>query len=176
VNVLIIVSALLALDAGIARLGAQQGWTRPVAWLGPALGIFGSLLFSVALLPIFGASSRETAIRFDALAETMAEIGHPLDATAGPVITDFPIWLAETARIPSLALPEEPPSDVLDLARTFDARLIILLEPNDRRLSADVDAGLEGSACLRELDLGTDLSTASIDPLGLARAFEVVCP
>ena len=58
VNVLIIVSALLALDAGIARLGARQGWTRPVAWLGPTLGIFGSLLFSVALLPIFGAQSR----------------------------------------------------------------------------------------------------------------------
>ncbi len=38
-----------------------QGWTRPVAWLGPTLGIFGSLLFSIALLPIFGAGSRDTA-------------------------------------------------------------------------------------------------------------------
>ena len=46
----------------------------------------------------------------------MAAIGHPLDATAGPVITNFPIWLAETQRIPSLALPDEPPRDVLDLA------------------------------------------------------------
>ena len=39
----------------------------------------------------------------------MAEIGHPLDASAGPVITNFPIWMAETQRIPSLALPNEPP-------------------------------------------------------------------
>jgi hypothetical protein len=175
VNVLIIVSALLALDAGIARLGARQGWTRPVAWLGPTLGVFGSLQFSVALLPTFGAASRETATRFDELGTRMAAIGHPLDASAGPVITDFPIWLAETARISSLALPEEPPVDVLDLARTFDARLIVVLEPAARRLAADLAAGLDGASCLHELDLGTDVSTASSDPLGTARAFEIVC-
>lgn len=175
VNVLIIVSALLALDAGIAWLGARQGWTRPVAWLGPTLGVFGSLLFSVALLPTFGGASHETATRFDELKSRMAAIGHPLDASAGPVITDFPIWLAETARIPSLALPEEPPADVLDLARTFDSRLIVVLEPKDRRLAADLAAGLDGAGCLHELDLGTDPSTASSDPLGAARAFEVVC-
>ena len=40
----------------------------------------------------------------------MAIAGHPLDATAGPVITDFPIWLAESQRIPALALPDEPPA------------------------------------------------------------------
>ena len=50
----------------------------------------------------------------------MAAAGHPLDASAGPVITNFPIWLAETQRIPALALPNEPPTDVLDLARSFD--------------------------------------------------------
>ncbi len=105
----------------------------------------------------------------------MAAIGHPLDASAGPVITDFPIWLAETARIPSLALPEEPPADVLDLARTFDSRLVVLLQPEGRRLAGDLTAGLEGSSCLHELDLGTDPSTASSDPLGTARAFEIVC-
>ena len=53
VQVLIVLSALLALDAGIARLGRRLGWTRPVAWLGPALGIFGSVLFSVVLLTGF---------------------------------------------------------------------------------------------------------------------------
>jgi hypothetical protein len=176
VNVLIILSALLALDAGIARLGARLGWTRPVAWLGPLLGIFGSILFSVALLPAFGTSSRETEARFEELGRRMAAAGHPLDGSAGPVITDFPIWLAETARTPALALPEESPRDVLDLAQAFGARLIVVLDPDERRLTTDLAAGLDGAACLRELDLGTDPSTASSDPLGTARAFEVVCP
>ena len=38
VQVLLVIAALLALDAGIARLGAWRGWTRPVAWLGALLG------------------------------------------------------------------------------------------------------------------------------------------
>ncbi|MFL5673675.1 MAG: hypothetical protein ACJ779_01590 [Chloroflexota bacterium] len=174
VNVLIIVSALLALDAAIARLGARQGWTRPVAWLGPTLGIFGSLLFSVALLPIFGAQSRETATQWEELARRMAAAGHPLDTAAGPVITDFPIWLAETARIPSLALPEESPADVLDLASTFDARLVVLMDPDGRRLSADLEANLAGGDCFRPIDLGPAQGTGT-DPIAGVRAYEVVC-
>ena len=53
-HVLLVISALLALDAGLARLGSRMGWTRPVAWLGAMLGIFASILFSAALLPTFG--------------------------------------------------------------------------------------------------------------------------
>jgi hypothetical protein len=175
-QVLLVVSALLALDAAIARLGVRLGWTRPVAWLGALLGVFGSLLFSVALLPTFGAGSRTTAERYEALAAVMADIGHPLDASAGPVITNFPIWLAETQRIPALALPDEPPRDVLDLAATFDARLVILLDAESEHWPADLDARVDGAECFRELDLGTDPSTAAYDALGNARAFEVVCP
>ena len=63
VNVLIVLSALLALDAGIARLGARMGWDRPIAWLGPLLGIFGSLLFSIALLPSFASGTRRAVPR-----------------------------------------------------------------------------------------------------------------
>ena len=40
VHVLLIVSALGALDAGLARLGHRLGWTRPVAWLGALLAVF----------------------------------------------------------------------------------------------------------------------------------------
>jgi hypothetical protein len=65
--VLIVLSALLALDAGIARLGRRLGWTRPVAWLGPALGIFGSVLFSAVLLTGFGSGARDTAAQFTEL-------------------------------------------------------------------------------------------------------------
>src|SRR6185436_15548069 len=44
-HVLLIVSALLGLDAFIAWVGVRRGWTRPVAWLGAALTVSASLLF-----------------------------------------------------------------------------------------------------------------------------------
>jgi hypothetical protein len=175
-QVLLVLSALLALDALIARVAARQGWTRPVAWLGPLLGIFGSVLFSVALLPTFGTGSRNTAERYEVLAARMAEIGHPLDASAGPIISNFPIWMAEVQRTPALALPDEPPRDVLDLASTFKARLVILLDAESGHWPVDLDAGVDGAECFRELDLGLTAGSAEAIDLGDARAFEVVCP
>jgi Dolichyl-phosphate-mannose-protein mannosyltransferase len=175
-QVLLVVSALLALDASIAWVGVRRGWTRPVAWLGALLGVAGSLLFSVAVLPSFGSASRGTAERYDALAAVMAGIGHPLDASAGPVITNFPIWMAEARRIPALALPDEPPRDVLDLASTFDARLVVLLDAESRHWPADLDARVDGTECFRELDLGPTAAADAPGPLGDVRAFEVVCP
>ncbi len=176
VHVLLVIAALLGLDATIAWVGRRLGWTRPVAWLGALLGIFGSVLFSVALLPSFAAGSRGTAERYDALAVRMAEIGHPLDASAGPVIANFPIWMAETRRISTLALPDEPPRDVLDLARTFKARLVVLLDADSTHWPVDLDAGADGAACFRDLGLTPSGDAAMDKALGGARAFEVVCP
>ena len=175
-HVLLVIAALLALDEVIARVGVRQGWTRPVAWLGALLGVFGSVLFSAALLPSFGDGSRGTADRYDAIATRMREIGHPLDASAGPIITNFPIWMAETQRTSALALPDEPPRDVLDLAHTFKATLVVLLDADSAHWPADVDRGVDGATCFRELDLGVSASPPSDDPLGDTRAFEVVCP
>jgi hypothetical protein len=174
INVLIVISALLALDAGIARLAARQGWTRPVAWLGAALGVFGSLLFSVALLPTFGEGSRSTAALYDELAVRMAAAGHPLDERAGPVISNFPIWMAETARVPSLALPDEPPADVLDLASAFPGtRYLVLIDPQGSHWPADLLAGAPGSECFQEIDLGQG---SEPDALGATTVYQVSCP
>jgi hypothetical protein len=181
VQVLIVLSALLALDAGIARLAARQGWTRPVAWLGPALGIFGSILFTVVLLPSFGAGSQGTAAYYVELGRRMEAIGHPLDAAAGPVISNFPIWLAETQGVPGLALPDESPADVVDLAQHFPGtRYLVLTDAMSVHWPADIDAGAPGSECFRELDLGTTPLPGGPDhgedPLAATRVFEIVCP
>ncbi len=178
VHVLLVVSGLFALDGLIASVGRRRGWTNPVAWLGPTLGIFGSALFSVVLLSSFASASAGTARIFSELPVRMAAAGHPLDASAGPVITNFPIWLAETQRIPTLALPNEPPSDVLDMARSFDGtRLLVLIEPQGKHWPADLEAGAPDSECFRPIDLGPWTGAAgSEDPLKDVHAFEVVCP
>jgi hypothetical protein len=178
VHVLLVISALFALDGLIAWMGRRRAWTRPVAWLGPSLGIFGSLLFSVVLLGTFASGSVATARIYSELRDRMAAAGHPLDASAGPVISNFPIWLAETQRIPTLALPNEPPSDVLDMARTFDgAHLLVLIDPEGEHWPVDLETGATDAACFRPIDLGRWTGPAgSTDPLRDALAYEIVCP
>ncbi|MBA2700380.1 MAG: glycosyltransferase family 39 protein [Chloroflexi bacterium] len=177
IHVLIVVSALGALDDGIARLGSRLGWTRPIAWLGALLGVFWALLFSAALLPSFAAGSRGTAALYDELADRMISAGHPLDASAGPIISNFPIWLAETRRIPTLALPDEPPLDVLDLARSFQGtRLLVTISPESRHWPGDLAAGVSGSDCFQRIDLGSAAAVDAPDPLAEVVAYEIACP
>jgi hypothetical protein len=175
-HVLVVIGGLMLLDAGIARLAAARGWTRPVAWLGPTLGIAGSVLLSVVLLGAFASGSRATEARFDALATRMADLGRPLDATAGPVISNVSIWIAETRRISALALPDESPVDVLDLAASFDgARYVVLVDPDFDHWPADIDEAVSGAECFAEIDLGATSPPSSPDPLDKIRVFEIVC-
>ena len=176
VQVLLVLSAMLALDAGLARLGGRLGWTRPVAWLGALLGVFSSLLFSAALLPSFGGGSRATAAYYDELGQRMAAIGRPLDATAGPVISNFPIWIAESQRISALALPDEAPADVVDLAATFPGtRYLVLTSPESEHWPGDLEAAAPGSECFTPVDLGAHKGTGD-DPLAGTTVYEIACP
>ncbi len=174
-HVLLVIAALSALDAVIARLGVYRGWTRPVAWLGATLGVVGSVLFSVVLLPSFGDGSRETAERYAELSRRMALIGEPLDQQAGPVITNFPIWLAETQRVSALALPDETPGDVVDLAQTFGARLLIAVGAEHGHWPGVLDSGVEGADCFHRLDLGPGPPDGP-DPLADVRVYRIACP
>jgi hypothetical protein len=126
-------------------------------------------------LPSFGSGSSTTAEQYRQLAAAMAGIGHPLDGSSGPVITNFPIWMAETQRIDALALPDEPPRDVLDLASTFGAKLVVLLDADSTHWPHDLEAGADGSGCFHELDLGARPATPD-DQLAHARVFEIACP
>lgn len=176
VHVLVVLMALLALDAAIARLASRMRWSRPVAWLATVLGVGGSLLFSVALLPSFGGGSRATATMYEELGTRLAAIGRPLDATAGPVLSNFPIWMAETHRVPSLALPDEPPEDVLDLVSAFPGtRLLVLSSPEGDHWPQDLEAGLPGSECFTPLDLGPYTGTGD-DPLADTTVYDIACP
>jgi hypothetical protein len=157
IHVLLVISALLVLDALIVWVGKRRGWTNPVAWLGPAFGIAGCLLFSVLLLANDGAAARGMAIRYEALAAALEDgsTGIVLSQEPGPVITDFPIWLAAATRHPALALPVESPESVLDLASSFDppARLLVVSANNDGLWPGVILSGAAGSECFVPLSL-----------------------
>ena len=173
-HVLLLLSGLGALDAGIARLGRRLGWDKPVAWLGPLLAIFASLLFSVALLPSFGGGGRATERQYEVLARQMAATGAPFDDSA-PVIHDFPIWLAETERVRSLALPNESPSDVLDLANEFGARWLISTGDDHGAWPAILDGSDPAAACFEEVLLPVPDDPADAAAIEAFRVFRIEC-
>lgn len=175
VQVLLIVSCLVALDALIERVGRWRGWYRPVAWLAPTLTIASAILFSLGLAP-YGSRGADTARRYEALGARMAALGHPLDRSAGPVIADFPIWLAETARISTLALPDESPAAVLDLARRFPGTRYLVASDEGRAWPDRLVPGAPGAECFRGLDLGTPADPADAKALAGTRVFLVGCP
>ncbi len=92
----------------------------------------------------------------------------PLDPSV-PVISNHPIWVAEADRVRALALPDEPVSSVLEIARTFGARYVVLDGEAGgwpARLATDPDA-----RCLVPVAL-PDAGTAP-DPF---RVYRVACP
>ena len=55
------------------------------------------------------------------------------------MISNHPIWVAEANRVRALALPDEPVSRVLEIARTFGARYVVLDGSTGRWPSAPRD-------------------------------------
>jgi hypothetical protein len=157
IHVLLLISALLLLDALIGWVGRRRGWTNPVAWLGPAFAIAGCLLFTAVVLPQDGRGGRDTAARYAALAAALEDgsSGIVLSREPGPVMSDFPIWLAEATRHPTIALPNEPPESILDLARAFDppARLMIVNAENTGIWPAAILDGVPRSDCFVPVEL-----------------------
>ncbi len=167
-DVLIIVSGLAALDAGLAWIGRRRAWTRPVAWLGALFAGAGALLFLGLGIPTYGANSAATEASYASLPARFAALGEPLDPSI-PVISNHPIWVAEADRVRALALPDEPVSSVLEIARTFGARYLILDGEAGgwpARLATDPEA-----RCLVPVALpGADTAP---DPF---RVYRVACP
>jgi hypothetical protein len=174
IHVLLIVSALLALDAGIARIGRRRGWTRPVAWLGPAFAVAASLLFVAVLLPTFGSGSEGSARRYAALPVALADAG----ATVTPdtvVLADNPIWVADSLDARAIAVPDEPIASVLSLARRFDARLMVLSGDVVEAWPDVLTSGDPGATCFRQLPLHAP-DPDDADALAGMSAWQIVCP
>jgi hypothetical protein len=175
--VLFTVCCVAALDRLIVLVGRVRHWTRPVAWLGPAFAI--AAIAPLCFVTVHGIASQadDTRRRYELLPAAMARAGLPLDG-ASPIISDNPIWLAEEARVPAIALPEESPDSVLDLAHRFGAKVLIVGSDPARVWPAILNRGGNASKCFQEVIL-TDNSGAGppIDPdLATFHVFRIVCP
>lgn len=175
-HVLLIVSCLFALDALIVRVGRLRGWTRPVAWLGPALTIFGAATFSLVFVPAFGAQSRDVQTRYRAMPSVLAASGLPPIAEMGPVISDHPIWWADALRAAGLGLPDEPPSSVLALARAFPGTRYVVLSSTQGRWPDVLAAGGPYAACFREVPLALPDDVAVRAAMRGTHVYALVCP
>ena len=175
--VLLSVCCLVALDGFIARVGRLRGWTNPVAWLGPAFAL--AAIAPLCFVSVASVSNQagEVQARYDALPAAMARAGVPLDG-AKPVITDNPIWLAEAARVPTLALPEEPPDAVLDLARHFGAGLLVVRGGTGREWPDILNNGGNAASCFVEVPLTEISGSRPLEGSTLAsiHVFRIVCP
>jgi hypothetical protein len=105
----------------------------------------------------------------------MRAVGLPLGSD-GPVITDFPIWLAAATGADALALPAESPASVANLAQTFGARTLIISGDDHGGWPAVLDAGGPAADCFAPIDLGVPDDEETARALKGTRVYRIVCP
>ncbi len=178
IYVLLAVSCLFGLDALIARIGRIRHWTRPVAWLGPTFAVVVIVPLAFISIAAIAANSRDVQDRYQQLDAAMARTATPLQSS-GPVIANFPVWVAESARVPAIALPDESPASVLALARRFDSSLVVLDLPDaGRHWPAALADGSPAAACFAGVELTDNYGEAPAPGSALSefRVFRIVCP
>jgi hypothetical protein len=131
--VALIVTATLGTDALLARISSRRGWARPNVVLGPIALLAVAAVLGWLQLGLLAGQSRDTQARFEALRtsldEAARELGQVVPAT---IITDHPMWLADTLDGNAIALPDEGLASVMDLSRRFEARWIVVIDERGR--------------------------------------------
>ncbi len=131
------------------------------------------LLFTATLLPGFGRGGDSVRDEYAALPAALAAAGVPITPGGAPIITRFPIWLAESTGARTLALPNESPDAVLLLARAFPGTSLLIVGAGDDGIWPEVAAtDATGRRCFQPVPLAPS-GLASLDDL---RVFRIVCP
>jgi hypothetical protein len=94
----------------------------------------------------------------------------------GPVITDFPIWLAAATGADALALPAESPASVADLAATFGARTLIVTGEEHGGWPGVLDAGGPRASCFQLVDIGVPRDPDAARAIADTRVYRIACP
>ncbi|HET7677512.1 MAG TPA: glycosyltransferase family 39 protein [Candidatus Limnocylindrales bacterium] len=137
----LVVLAALGLDAATARIRAARAWSRDNAWLGPLAALVIALPLVGLQVGLTADAARGNAARFALLSALVTDHLPPASsdrptAPRADVISDRPIWLAETLRRPVAALPDEPPAAILRLTRSLTAPVVLIVD-GPSRLSSD---------------------------------------
>ena len=153
------VLAVLGGDAFIARVRVWRGWQRPNAWMAPAALVVLAVTMTAFQLVSAGRQAKQRDRQVAAAAAAVSFALAPNSTT--PVITDHPIWLSEALGVPALALPDEDAASVVDLARTFGARAVVILDSDLRNPAA---LAADSSGCLEPLPVSslTDLPALTV--------------
>jgi hypothetical protein len=175
IHALLIVAALVALDSVIAAAGRRRAWTRPVAWLGPLFAAGAAMLLTVSLLPSQGEDSRTTEAAYAALPGRLAAAGYPLPSDGRPVITDHPIWFAWATGHRAIALPDELPASVLDLAARFGGAPLLIIEAKSLGIWPEIlESGGPDADCFVPVPLGNPPDRPR-NPADII-VFQITCP
>ena len=150
----LLVIALLGLDAAVRWAGQRRGWARANLWLGPVAILSLVVPFSVLQVSAVSSQARVDAARMAAAAaavEHLPELATAPRAGDAPrmraaLISDRAVWLAEALRRPVIALPDEHPRAVGQLAADFGTRLVVMLDVRGRYPAVWLTP--EGLACL----------------------------
>ena len=94
---------------------------------------------------------------------------------AGPVISDFPIWLAYDTGIHTLALPDEPPSSIVDLAAHFPGTHYLVISEDHGSWPAVLSGTETDVSCFHEIALGAPSDPVAAAALAGTRVFEIGC-
>jgi hypothetical protein len=152
------VLAAAGADAAVARVRQWRNWPRSNAWLAPA-ALF-ALTVPLTLVQLAGAANQARAehVRVEGLATTVPQaLDMARVSRTQPLITDRPIWLSNALNVRTLALPAEPSDSVLDLARTFDAHAVVVVEER-----GTYPAAFATDPCFTRLDGVADASLFAI--------------
>ncbi|MEI7743137.1 MAG: hypothetical protein WCK58_05215, partial [Chloroflexota bacterium] len=120
----------------------------------------------------------QTARQYLVLGRQLEAAGVTLPS-AHPIMADFPIWLAEAERTPTLALPDEPATDVLDLATDprFEAGwLVIVKSEHGRWPDVLADRTDPASACFTPVQLPVPSDPADAAAIDGIRLYRIGCP
>ena len=156
------VAGLLGADAFVAAVVRWRNWPRTNSWLAPLAII--ALTLPLTGLALFGAS-RQAETERRAIAQVADALPAVLAALAvgdaGPLISDRPIWLSDATGRSAIALPDESPASILQLAAAFDAPAVVLLEARGRYPAALRE--LDAAACFTEMPVNTrDAPSATV--------------
>lgn len=122
------VAAVLGMDGLVAAVRRLRGWPRANAWLGPLALIV--LALPIAFLQVAPVAALAAEARDRHAAVAAALLAQP--DLPPRVVSDRPVWLAEAAGVPAMALPDEPLDSVMDLAARFGAPMIVVIDGRGR--------------------------------------------